>query len=61
MAAVSYEGYIRRQTLHLEFVHPKLDCRLNLKGIDNLSLVKDSPGAAELSKVVRKQPGKFFK
>jgi hypothetical protein len=44
----------------LKFVQPKLDRWLILKGIDNLPLVKDSPGAAELSKVVRKQPGKFF-
>jgi hypothetical protein len=44
----------------LEFVQPKLDRWLILKGIDNLSLFKDSPGAAELSKIVRKQSGKLF-
>jgi hypothetical protein len=45
----------------LEFVQPKLDRWLILEGIDNLSLIKDSPGAAKLSKIVRKQSGKLFR
>jgi len=45
----------------LEVVQPKLNRWLILKGIDNLSLVKDSAGATELSKVVREQSGKLFR
>jgi hypothetical protein len=45
----------------LELVQPKLDRWLILKSIDDLSLVKDSPRAAELLKVVREQSGKLFR
>lgn len=61
MATVSYEGYIRRQALHLELVQPKLNRRVVLQGVDNLSLVKNSTRAPELYEVLRKQSAEFFR
>jgi len=61
MPTVSHEGYVRRQALHLKLVQPNLDWWLVLQGVDNLSLVKNPPGTAELIKVVREQSAKLLR